>query len=75
MEPATPTYRSVAATLEQERGAGVGLCFWTAARAALIAPALLAVGVPWRTALAGAALASVTISAAAYLFVKNGAEQ
>ena len=59
---ALPTYHTVADVLEKKNGSGWRLAGWTAARTLLIAPPMLVVGVPWKQALAGAALASGMIS-------------
>lgn len=59
---ALPTYATVADVLEKKNGSGWRLAGWTVARTVMIAPPLLAVGIPAKQAFAGAALASVLIS-------------
>ena len=57
-----PTYRTAAHVLEGEKGSGMKLAGWTVARTLMIAPPMMAVGVPLRQAFFGATLASVLIS-------------
>ncbi len=62
-----PTYHTIASALAGETGAGWKLAGWTAARVVLIAPPMMLVGVDWKRAVGGAALASGLISLFAYL--------
>lgn len=57
-----PTYHTAANVLEKKNGSGWALAGWTVARTILIAPPLIAVGIPWKKAFAGAVLASLLIS-------------
>ena len=61
-DPALPTYRTVAEVLEQKNGAGLRLVGWTVARACLIVPPMIAVGVDGRRAIGGSLIASSLIS-------------
>lgn len=69
--PRLPTYRSAAAALEGHTGSGLKLAGWTAARTLLIAPPMIAVGVPWQRAFLGALLASGLISTLAVVRLYN----
>jgi hypothetical protein len=60
--PALPTYATVADVLEKKNGSGWRLAGWTVLRTLLIAPPMMAVGVPAKQAFGGAALASGLIS-------------
>jgi len=62
VKPALPTYSTIADVLEKKNGSGIRLVGWTVARTALIAPFMMAVGVPAKKAFAGAAIASAAIS-------------
>lgn len=66
-----PTYRTVAAVLERQNGAGIRLAGWTVARTLLIAPPMIAVGVPAKKAFMGAGLASILISTFTILRIFN----
>jgi hypothetical protein len=61
-KPSLPTYATIADVLEKKNGSGIRLAGWTVARTVLIAPWFRLVGVPWRKAFLGAAIASVAIS-------------
>jgi len=61
-QAALPTYGTVADVLEKKNGSGMRLAGWTIARALLIAPPFMAVGVSWQQALLGAAFASGLIT-------------
>lgn len=61
-KPALPTYATVADVLEKKNGSGIRLLGWTAARTVMIAPFIMAVGVPWKKALLGSLIASGAIS-------------
>ena len=75
-KPALPTYATVADILEKKNGSGWRLAGWTIARAVMITPPLLAVGIPWRKAVAGGLLASGLISAFTLIRIYNaGFEQ
>jgi hypothetical protein len=75
-KPSLPTYATVADVLEKKNGSGVRLLGWTFARAALIAPPFLVVGVSPKKAFAGAMLASGLISLFTLLRIYNaGFEQ
>ena len=69
--PSLPTYQSVANFLEKKNGSGIRLLGWTLLRTALIAPPFILVGVHWKKALAGAALASGLISLFTLLRIYN----
>jgi hypothetical protein len=69
--PDLPTYATVADVLEKKNGSGLRLAGWTVARTAMIAPPMLAVGVPLRQAIAGSALASCLISLFTLLRIKG----
>lgn len=73
--PDLPTYATVADVLEKKNGSGLRLAGWTVARTAMIAPPMLAVGVPVRQALAGSALASCLISLFTLLRIKGARDQ
>lgn len=60
--PKLPTYKTAARVLEGSKGSGLALVGWTMARTVLIAPAMQIVGVPWKQAWLGAALASGVMS-------------
>lgn len=60
--PSLPTYHTVADVLEKKNGSGWRLAGWTVLRTLLIAPPMMAVGVPAKQAFGGAALASGLIS-------------
>lgn len=60
--PALPTYATIADVLERKNGSGVRLLGWTVARTILIAPWFRLVGVSWKKAFQGAAVASAAIS-------------
>jgi hypothetical protein len=70
-EPSLPTYKTAAEVLERDKGSGVRLLGWTVARTVMIAPPFLLVGVPWKKALAGAALSSTFISLFTLLRIYN----
>lgn len=70
--PQLPTYREAAAVLERQTGAGAKLVGWTAARAALIALPMRAVGARWNHAILGSLLASVLISGIAVARIRRG---
>lgn len=70
-KPALPTYATIADVLEKKNGSGVRLLGWTVARTVLIAPWFRLVGVPWKTAFAGAAIASCAISAFTLLRISH----
>lgn len=59
---ALPTYRTAARVLEGDKGSGVRLLGWTLARMLIIAPPVMATGVPAKQAFFGAAMASGLIS-------------
>ena len=61
MKPSLPTYQTVAAVLERKNGSGLRLAGWTIARTMLIAPPMIAVGVPPKKAFIGAALAATSV--------------
>lgn len=69
--PALPTYATIADVLERKNGSGVRLLGWTVARTVLIAPCFRLVGVPWKKAFQGAAVASVAISALTLLRIAS----
>lgn len=71
-QSALPTYRTAAAVLENDKGSGLRLAGWTVARTILIAPPFLLVGVPWKQALGGAAIASGFISLFTLLRIYDG---
>lgn len=73
-QPKLPTYRTAARVLEGEKGSGMALAGWTVARAFLIAPPFMIVGVPVRQAFAGAAFASTLISVLTLARVFNARE-
>ena len=70
-KPTLPTYQTIAATLEGKTGSGLALLGWTIARAALIAPPFMLIGVEPKRAVAGAVLASSLISAFAMARIYN----
>lgn len=74
-KPTLPTYQTIAATLEGKTGSGVALLGWTIARAALIAPPFMLVGVEPKKALGGALLASSLISVFAMARIYNAASE
>ena len=71
MKPSLPTYQTVAAVLERKNGSGLRLAGWTIARTMLIAPPMIAVGVPPKKAFIGAALGSGLISIFTLLRIYN----
>jgi hypothetical protein len=73
--PALPTYNTVADVLEKKNGSGIRLIGWTVARTVMIAPFMLAVGVPWRKALLGSLIASGAISLFTLLRISNAEYQ
>lgn len=66
-----PTYQTIADFLEKKNGSGVRLAAWTVARTLLIAPPMMAVGVPAKKAFLGAGLASAMISVFTLLRIYN----
>lgn len=70
-EPSLPTYRTIADVLEKKNGSGIRLLGWTVARTIMIAPPMRIVGVPWKTAFAGALLSSAFISVFAMIRIYN----
>jgi hypothetical protein len=74
-KPTLPTYQTIAATLEGKTGSGLALVGWTIARAALIAPPFMLIGVEPKKALAGAVLASSMISVFALARIYNASQE
>lgn len=74
-KPTLPTYQTIAATLEGKTGSGLALLGWTIARAALIAPPFMLVGVEPKKAVAGGLLASSLISVFAMARIYNAANE
>lgn len=62
MAAVLPTYKTAAQVLEGDKGSGIRLIGWTVARTLLIAPPMMVVGVPAKTAFLGAAIGSGLIS-------------
>lgn len=73
--PQLPTYQTLAAVVEKKAGSGIRLLGWTLARAALIAPFMMMVGVSGRKAIQGSLLASAAISALAFLRISKATEE
>lgn len=61
-KPDLPTYKTAAQVLNRDDGAALRMLGWTVARTIMIAPPMLVVGVPAKTAFVGAAMASSLIS-------------
>jgi hypothetical protein len=73
--PAIPSYDAAADFLAKKNGSGLRLLGWTIARALLIAPPFMIIGVPPKKAVAGSLLASSAISIFVLMRIKRAADE